>query len=352
MTAPQADTIQTDSDPTPGDSNAAVARRRKLADDRVARLARMIEIRRTEESIQAMFAAGLVKGSTHTCQGQEAVSVALSSSTTPEDIVTCTYRGHGMAIALGMSPEEVMGEVLGREIGSIGGVGGSMHLADMSIGLLPTFAIVGAGLPVAVGAAIARKSTGSNGIGVAVFGDGSTNIGAFHEAMNLAKVWDVPMLFMCENNLYGEYSRIDVTTPFEDLYRRGAAYDIPSRAVDGQDVDSLVAELSTEIEAVRSTSSPRFVEVKTYRYVGHSRTDTAPYRTPGELDEWLERDPIRILGDRLVAEGALSSADLSALDERVSASVERAVEAVKASPEPPLHAMFDNVVEGSGSVTA
>src|SRR5690606_31953076 len=154
------------------------------------------------------------KGSTHTCQGQEAVSVALASVTSPNDAVTCTYRGHGHALALGMTPTEVMGEVLGRRSGSIGGVGGSMHLSDPSIGLLPTFAIVGAGIPVAVGAAIGRRSTGGDGIAIAVFGDGATNIGAFHEALNLARVWEVPVVFLCENNLYGEYSRIDRTTPF------------------------------------------------------------------------------------------------------------------------------------------
>ncbi len=325
----------------------ALQRRAALVDDRVERLARMIEIRRTEESIQAMFAAGLVKGSTHTCQGQEAVSVAVASVATLEDVVTCTYRGHGMAMALGMTPTSVMGEVLGRTVGSIGGVGGSMHLSDPSIGLLPTFAIVGAGIPVAVGAAIGRRAGGSDGVGVAVFGDGATNIGAFHEAMNLASIWSVPVVFVCENNLYGEYSRIDRTTPFEDLYLRGAAYGIASRAVDGQDADGLVAELAVEFEAARSTGSPRFVEVKTYRYVGHSRSDPAPYRRPGELDEWLRRDPIVILGDRLVAEGVLSTAERAELERRVGDDVDRAVEMAKASPPPERSAMFAHVSAGS-----
>ena len=323
--------------------NPTPLERRKALTDRVARLERMIEIRKTEENIQAMFAAGLVKGSTHTCQGQEAVSVALASATTPDDVVTCTYRGHGHALALGMTPTQVMGEVVGRQAGSIGGVGGSMHLSDPTIGLLPTFAIVGAGIPVAVGAAIGRRANGSNGIGVAMFGDGATNIGAFHEALNLARVWEVPVVFVCENNLYGEYSRIDRTTPFEDLYRRAAAYDIPSRAVDGQDVDTLVAELGAEFEAARTSSSPRFVEAKTYRFVGHSRSDTAPYRRPGELDEWLQRDPIAILADRLVEEGRLSATDVEEIERRVTADVERAVEEVKASPAPEVAAMFANV---------
>ena len=320
-------------------------RRKAIADDRVARLERMIEIRKTEEHIQAMFAEGLIMGSAHTCQGQEAVSVSLASVTTPEDLLTCTYRGHGHALALGLTPTEVLGEVLGRQIGSIGGVGGTMHLSNPSLGLLPTFAIVGAGLPVAVGAAIGRRASGSDGIAVAAFGDGATNIGAFHEALNLAQVWDVPVLFLCENNLYGEYSRIDRTTPFEDLYRRGAAYDIPSRAVDGQDADTLVDSLREEVEAVRRSSKPRFVEVKTYRFVGHSRSDTAPYRTPGELDEWLKRDPISILSERLVAEGVLSAPAVEEIEQRVAAEVAEAVNVVKASPPPELSAMFANVLE-------
>jgi acetoin:2,6-dichlorophenolindophenol oxidoreductase subunit alpha len=317
--------------------------RRRALTDRTARLERMIEIRRVEEAIQKMFAEGLVKGSTHTCQGQEAVSVSVAAAARIDDMVTCTYRGHGHALALGMTPVEVMGEVLGKTVGSIGGVGGSMHLSDPSIGLLPTFAIVGAGIPVAVGAAIGRRASGADSIGIALFGDGATNIGAFHEALNLAAVWEVPVVFVCENNLYGEYSRIDRTTPFEDLYRRGAAYDIPSRAVDGQDADTLFAELSTEFDAARSTPGPRFVEVKTYRFVGHSRSDTAPYRRPGELDEWLLRDPIAILGERLVEEGALTRDERDTLEQSVGARVAEAVDHVLQAPSPDIAAMFAHV---------
>ena len=321
--------------------------RRAALSERIAQLERMIEIRRTEESIQAMFADGLVKGTTHTCQGQEAVAVAMAAASRPGDVFTCTYRGHGHALALGMTPTSVLGEVLGRTVGSIGGVGGSMHLSDLSIGLLPTFAIVGAGIPVAVGAAIGRRAAGSDAIGVAAFGDGATNIGAFHEALNLASVWDVPVVFVCENNLYGEYSRIDRTTPFEDLHRRGAAYDIASRAVDGQDVDTLRQELSIEFEAARSESRPRFVEVKTYRFVGHSRSDTAPYRRSGELDEWLERDPIEILGSRLVAEGVLTDEARASLEREVAERVDRATADAKAADAPGIEAMFAHVRAGS-----
>jgi TPP-dependent pyruvate/acetoin dehydrogenase alpha subunit len=329
-------------------SDSHIARREALS-SRVERLRRMVEIRQTEEQIQALFAEGLVNGSTHTCQGQEAVSVALASVTRPTDAVTCTYRGHGHALALGLTPVEVIGEVLGRRVGSIGGVGGSMHLSEPTVGLLPTFAIVGAGIPVAVGAAIGKRASGGDAIAVGVFGDGATNIGAFHEALNLASVWEVPVVFICENNLYGEYSRIDSTTPFEDLYRRGAAYGIESRAVDGQDIDSLVEALAEDVEAARRTSTPRFVEVKTYRFVGHSRSDTAPYRTPGELDEWLQRDPISLLSNRLVAEGELSAVDVKTMSDGVAATIRAALEEAKAASAPALEAMFAHVTQETGS---
>ena len=325
------------------DHDQGTIRRTALRNDRVAQLERMLEIRQVEECIQELFAQGLVRGTTHTCQGQEAISVALGAVTNVEDAFTCTYRGHGMALALGMSPLSVIAEVLGRKAGAIGGMGGSMHLSDPTIGLLPTFAIVGAGLPVAVGAAIARAARQEDTIAVAVFGDGATNIGAFHESMNLARMWDAPVLFVCENNLYGEYSRINTTTPFEDLFRRGASYNIPSSVVDGQDIDTLVSSLTRTVNEIRTTCSPRFVELKTYRFVGHSRSDTGPYRPPGELEKWIERDPITILSGRLLAEGMLTESTLQDLDAEVRARVQHAQEAALASPEPGLNAMFENI---------
>ena len=318
-------------------------RRDVIKFDRLARLGRMIEIRRVEEAIQQLFAEGAVRGTTHTAQGQEAVSVALAAATEPSDSVTCTYRGHGVALALGMKPETLLAEVLGRSTGAIGGVGGSMHLCDRSIGLMPTFAIVGAGIPVAVGAGLSSKILGSNAIAVAVFGDGATNIGAFHESMNLARVWELPVLFLCENNLYGEYSRIDRTTPFEDLHRRGGSYDMDSRSLDGQEVESLTVELQHEVDQIRAKSMPRFVEVKTYRFAGHSRSDPATYRPEGELDKWLKRDPIALASAAVIADGLLDEGAVEALDKQVSERVTEAVGVAVASPEPALKSMFENV---------
>lgn len=318
-------------------------RREAIADDRIACLARMIEIRRFEEKVQDLFAQGLVHGTTHLANGQEAGEVAIARATRPTDYVTCTYRGHGTALALGLTPAAVLGEIMGRETGSIGGVGGSMHLCDMSVGLLPTFAIVGAGIPVAAGAALSAQVKGEDRVAVAVFGDGSTNIGAFHEALNLASVWELPVIFVCENNHFGEYSRIDRTTPFEDLARRADAYDIPGRSVDGQDLDVATEALRDAVASTRGGGGPQFVELKTYRYSGHSRSDTAPYRDPDEYERWLERDPIRILRERLLEEGELTQDEADELAADVDAQLDRVIEETKAAPVPGLDAMFANI---------
>ena len=182
--------------------------RRLMLKDPILRWDRMLEIRNLEDRIKDLFAEGLVHGTTHTCQGQEAVSIGIAMSLRPTDQVCCTYRGHGAALALGMTVDSVLGEIMGRTIGAIGGVGGSMHLSEPTIGLLPTSAIVGAGIPIAVGAALSAQVLGEDRCAVSIFGDGASNIGAFHEGLNLAAIWKLPVVFICENNTYGEYSRL------------------------------------------------------------------------------------------------------------------------------------------------
>jgi TPP-dependent pyruvate/acetoin dehydrogenase alpha subunit len=319
-----------------------VQRRLELRRDALARYERMVEIRELEDRILKLFADGLIPGTTHTCQGQEAVAVAIAAATEPTDQVTCTYRGHGTALALGMEPLSVVGEVMGRTAGVLGGLGGSMHLADPDIGLLPTFAIVGAGIPVAVGATIGARSRGIDAIGISICGDGATNIGAFHEGLNLAAVWHVPTLFVIENNLYGEFSPLEHTTPITDLHLRGASYGMASSKVDGQDVEALLEVMRDEVDQVRRTGEPRLLEVKTYRYVGHSRSDPATYRREGELDEWLQRDPLLLAKARLLAAGA-TEADLDALDARTRQRVSDAIQTALDSEYPPMGAMFDHV---------
>lgn len=327
--------------------------RRAALSNRISQLERMMEIRMFEDRTKQLFADGLVHGTTHTAQGQEAVAVGLAASIRPTDVVTCTYRGHGIALALGMTPSSVLGEIGGRTTGAIGGVGGSMHLCGMDVGLLPTFAIVGAGIPVAAGAALTAQVRQTDGIAVAVFGDGATNIGAFHEALNLAAIWNLPVLFLCENNVYGEYSRYDLTTKVPDLAVRADSYGIRSVIVDGQDLDRVVDVLTEESERLRRDDGPVLVEAKTYRYAGHSRADTAPYRPPGEFDEWLKRDPIDTFASRLVAERIIDESMILEMRERLAEGLETVVEEMLNAPRADVGSMFRNVwaspiIEGPG----
>ncbi len=312
----------------------------------------MDEKRLVEERIQLLYEQGHLRGSTHLCIGQEAVCAGVARAAQVTDTVSCTYRGHGMALALGVEPEAVFGEVTGRVIGCAGGLGGSMHLSGKRVGLLPTFAIVGAGLPVAAGAALAAQVRGTGAAAIAVFGDGSANIGAFHEALNLGSIWKLPVVFVCENNLYGEYTRIQLTTPVEDLATRAGSYGMPGLVVDGQDVDAVADAVSAALERARQGQGPSLLEMKTYRYSGHSRSDAATYRPAGELDAWKERDPITIYGSRLVERGVASEEDLAAVRARSGTLVEQAAQTALGSPEPGIAEMFRHVLaDGADALT-
>jgi pyruvate dehydrogenase E1 component alpha subunit len=268
-------------------------------DQKLAWYRRMVEIRLFEDKVQELFQQGLIEGTTHLAQGQEAVSVGSLAAIGPDDYVTVTYRGHGHAIARGLEIEALFAELMGRSTGCCRGVGGSMHFTDFSRGLIGSFAIVGAGLPVAVGAAFSAKLKGEDRVALTFFGDGTTNIGTFHEALNMAAVWKAPVVFIIENNLYGEYSPVRETTPIDDLAQRAQSYDIPGVVVDGQDVEAVHAAVQAAVARARAGDGPSLLEMKTYRYRGHSRSDPAKYRVPGELEQWKERDPIELLGATL-----------------------------------------------------
>ncbi|MGH2937531.1 MAG: thiamine pyrophosphate-dependent dehydrogenase E1 component subunit alpha [Solirubrobacterales bacterium] len=305
---------------------------------------RMVEIRAFEDRIQRLFAQGLVRGTTHLCQGQEAVATGACSALAEGDTMTCTYRGHGAVLAMGAPLDRAFAEILGRAGGLCGGKGGSMHLTDVSVGALGSFAIVGAHLPISVGAALTASQHGTGALSLTFFGDGTTNIGAFHEAMNLASIWKLPVIFVCENNLYGEYSPLALTTPIEDLTVRAGSYGMASTKVDGNDVLAVREAVAEAARRARAGEGPTFIEALTYRFVGHSRSDPATYRPEGELDRWKERDPILLFGVRLVAEGAATDADaVAALRAAAEEAVEEAAERALSWPAPDPETRLEDV---------
>jgi pyruvate dehydrogenase E1 component alpha subunit len=310
-----------------------------MTDRRIAWYRQMLVIRLFEEKVQELFMEGLVEGTTHLGQGQEAVAVGASAAMEPTDYVTVTYRGHAVALARGLSVDAAFAELMGRATGCCGGAGGSMHFTDVSHGILGAFAIVGAGLPVAVGAAMSAKHRGESNVAVSFCGDGATNIGTFHESLNMAAVWKAPVVFVVENNLYGEYSTVRETTPLDDLADRAAAYAIPGHIVDGQDVDAVFACLRDAIARARGGDGPTLIEAKTYRYRGHSRTDPASYRPPGELDQWRGRDPIELLGSKLAADGVLSADEQKALRGELQQQIDDSAARAADAPIPTLATM-------------
>ncbi len=296
----------------------------------------MVQIRTFEDTVQKLYEKALVHGSTHLCQGQEAVAVGWAAALTPDDYTSYTYRGHGHALARGMSPEAAFAEILGRSTGVNRGKGGSMHLTDARLGLMGCFAIVGSGLPVAVGLGRGAQLRRETRVSVTFFGDGASNIGAFHESLNLAAIWKAPVIFVCENNLYGEYSRINLTTTVDDIAVRATAYAMPSQIVDGNDVQAVYQAAQTVVERARTGGGPTLVECKTYRQRGHSRSDAGAYRPPEEVTSWLARDPLIITRRQLLDSGSVTSADIAAVDDSVATAIANAAAAAEQAPWPDL----------------
>jgi acetoin:2,6-dichlorophenolindophenol oxidoreductase subunit alpha len=305
-------------------------------------LAGMVEIRGFEEEVQRLFTQNLVRGSTHLCTGQEAVAVGGCAALRKDDSMLCTYRGHGAVLAKGASLDRTFAEILGKERGLCGGKGGSMHLTDVECGAYGSFAIVGAHLPIATGFGLASKLGGGEAVCLCLFGDGTVNIGAFHEALNLAAIWKLPVVFLCENNLYGEYSPVARTTPIERLVDRAAAYGMPGERIDGNDVELVFAAVSVAAERARAGDGPTLVEAMTYRHKGHSRSDPGTYRPQAEVEEWVARDPIPALERKLVERGVAAeqvAEARSAAEAKVQEHLERALD----WPPPPRDARFEHV---------
>jgi TPP-dependent pyruvate/acetoin dehydrogenase alpha subunit len=305
-------------------------------------LVRMHEIRFFEEECQRLFTDGSVRGSTHLCQGQEATAVGACAALEDGDTMTCTYRGHGAVLAKGAPLDRTFGEIMGKGNGLCGGKGGSMHLTDVSVGAYGSFAIIGAHLPIAVGLALGERYSGSDRVSLTYFGDGAVNIGAFHEALNMASVFALPVVFFCENNLYGEYSPLASTTPITDLADRADSYNMAKAIIDGNDVDVVHAATLEAVQRGRAGGGPTLIEAKTYRHKGHSRTDPAKYRPEGELERWLERDPILLLERKLLAADVAQSR-LDQLRSDAEARVLAALETAKSWPDPDLSTRFDHV---------
>ncbi|MFE5887547.1 thiamine pyrophosphate-dependent dehydrogenase E1 component subunit alpha [Streptomyces sp. NPDC056462] len=310
----------------------------------------MTVIRRTEKAAHDLFLQGLVKGTTHLAAGHEAIAVGASAALRPDDYVFATYRGHHHALARGATPGECLAELMSRATGLCGAKGGSMHLTKAATGMLGSYAIVGSHLPMAAGAAWSARLRGTDQIAVAFFGDGATNIGAFHEALNLAAVWKLPVLFVCENNLYMEYTPIaDVTAVPRPAADRAPAYDIPGEVVDGNDVLAVEEAVARFAARARAGDGPALLEALTYRHFGHSRSDPATYRPAEEVERWLKHDPLDLARRRLVEMG-VSEAVIGEADDRATSLVQKAVEAAKAAPAPdPDEALTDVWADGGAA---
>ncbi|GAA2571796.1 pyruvate dehydrogenase (acetyl-transferring) E1 component subunit alpha [Streptomyces roseoviolaceus] len=311
---------------------------------------RMTLIRRTEKAAHDLFLQGLVKGTTHLAAGQEAIAVGASATLRPDDYVFATYRGHHHALARGATPEECLAELMSRATGLCRAKGGSMHLTKAATGMLGSYAIVGSHLPMAVGAAWSARLRGTEQLAVAFFGDGATNIGAFHESLNLAAVWKLPVLFVCENNLYMEYTPIaDVTAVPRPAADRAPAYGIPGEVVDGNDVVAVAEAVGRLAARARAGDGPAVLEAETYRHFGHSRTDPGTYRPAEEVERWLKHDPLDLARGRL-AELGVGAEAVAEADERARTVVEQAVEAAKAAPPPdPREALSDVWADGGAA---
>ncbi len=303
-----------------------------------------------EQRAYDLFMQNLIKGTSHLALGQEAVAAGFGTAMRDDDYTFCTYRGHNHTLVRGAPMTGILGELMGRECGLLRGKGGSMHLMSVEHGAMGSYAIVGAHMPIAAGAAWSAQYRKSGQVAVCFFGDGTTNIGAFHEALNFSVVWDLPVVYVCENNLYMEYTPIgDVTAVTNPGADRASAYGLEPILIDGNDVDLVYATASTALEKARSGNGPSLVEVQTYRHGGHSRADPGKYRPDEEVAAWLERDPITTYRARLI-EAGIDEAALDAIDAETTERVDRAEETARNSSPPPLEiANTDLWSDGSSS---
>lgn len=302
----------------------------------------MLVIRKFEESIRQMFQQGKIRGSFHPCVGQEASAVGGCWPLREDDWMSCTYRGHGQALAKGLDPGQGMAEMLGKATGCCNGKGGSMHFTDIHKGLMVANAIVAAGIPHAAGAALAFKMQGSDRIALSFFGEGALNQGVFHETLNLAVVWKLPVIFVCENNLYSEMTPSQETTSVKQARERASAYGMPAERVDANDVEEMYNAVEEAVVRARAGEGPTFIEAMTYRLYGHMMGDPEVYRSREEVDQARRREPILRLGQRLKSLG-YTEVVLQRLESEAETIIADAIRFAESSPAPLPEAAFSDV---------
>ncbi|MFD2830484.1 thiamine pyrophosphate-dependent dehydrogenase E1 component subunit alpha [Corticicoccus populi] len=300
-------------------------------------------IRLFDEKVDEFFAKGKIHGTTHLAVGQEATASGVCALLSDSDMITSTHRGHGHCIAKGAETKYMMAELFGRKTGYCKGKGGSMHIADLEKGNLGANGIVGGGFAIATGAALTSQMKNQGSVVVCFFGDGASNEGSFHEALNLASIWKLPVVFVCENNQYGMSGSVNDMTNIKDIAERAAAYGIPGNVADGNNIFEVMTATEEAVDYARAGNGPSLVEFKTYRWKGHSKSDAKKYRTREEEKEWRQKDPIKLLGDALVSEGIVSEDELKQLKEKAVEEIEASVQFALDSEEPDLSTLLEDV---------
>jgi len=310
---------------------------------RVEWLRTMMTIRRFEERAEQLYKAGLIGGGSHSSAGEEASAVGVCAALAPTDWIVTNYRGNGHCIAKGLEPPRIMAELFGKATGCCHGIGGAMHISDHSLGILPTSAIVGGGIPIATGSALSSKMFATGQVSVCFFGDGASNQGAFHESLNLAAIWDLPVIFVCENNEYAVSMPIKNAIAIQDIAKRAEGYGIPGFVVDGNDVDAVYASAAQAVERARGGAGATLLELKTYRFRGHYIADPMKYRSEEEVAAHLAGDPILRFRERLSAEGLMTDETFDGIQRQVNAEIESAVQFAQTSPPPNETELMRNV---------
>lgn len=303
----------------------------------------MLLVRRFEEKSAEAYSAGKIGGFCHLYIGQEAVAIGAISALRPDDYVLTSYREHAHAIAKGMSCESVMAELFGKAGGCSRGKGGSMHMFDRNVNFLGGHAIVGGQIPLATGVAFASKYKGTDQVTLSFFGEAAVNQGAFHESLNMAQLWKLPCIYICENNQYGMGTSLERAMSGQDISRKALAYELASEQVDGMDVLAVRAATERAVERARKDYLPTLLEVRTYRFMGHSMSDPGSYRTRAEIEKHQERDPLKLFSESLLESGSVTASELAEMDKRVHEEVDRAVRFANESPEPSPEELYTNV---------